>query len=127
MSTLIRTDHVPAADLVDFLREVMAKTWLPMECRPERRRLPRRFRASGLGPMQVVVMDVPPATVRRTPALISQADPDMLKMVLVRGGAPAWSARAAGRPACRRASSPSTTPGVPTRWSAEPAGTSRCR
>jgi AraC-like DNA-binding protein len=87
MTTLIRTDHVPAADLVDFLREVMARTWLPMECRPERRTdYCAEFRASGLGPMQVVVMDVPPATVRRTPALIAQADPDMLKMVLVRGG-----------------------------------------
>jgi AraC-like DNA-binding protein len=87
MTTLIRTDHVPAADLVDFLREVMARTWLPMECRPEHRTgYCAEFRASGLGPMQVVVMDVPPATVRRTPALIAQADPDMLKMVLVRGG-----------------------------------------
>jgi AraC-like DNA-binding protein len=87
MSTLIRTDHVPAADLVDFLREVMTTTWLPMECRPEYRSdYCAEFRASGLGPMQVVVMDVPPATVRRTPALISQADPDLLKMALVRGG-----------------------------------------
>src|SRR5246127_1348500 len=87
MSSLIRTDQVPAADLVDFLREVMAKTWLPMECHPEHLAdYCAEFRASGLGPMQVVVMDVPPATVRRTPELISQADPDMLKMVLVRGG-----------------------------------------
>ena len=30
-------------------------------------------------------MDVMPITVRRTPALISQADPDMLKMLLVCG------------------------------------------
>jgi AraC-like DNA-binding protein len=87
MSTLIRTDQVPAADLVDFLRDVMAKTWLPMECRPEQRsNYCAEFRASGLGSMQVVVMDVPPATVCRTPELISQADPDLLKMVLVRGG-----------------------------------------
>ena len=87
MSSLIRTEGVPAADLVDFLREVMAKTWLPMECCPQHRaNYCAEFRASGLGPMQVVVMDVPPATVRRTPELISRADPDMLKMVLVRGG-----------------------------------------
>jgi AraC-like DNA-binding protein len=87
MSTLIRTDHVPAADLVDFLREIMTTTWLPMECHPATRSdYCAEFRASGLGPMQVVVMDVPPATVRRTPALISQADPDMLKMALVRAG-----------------------------------------
>jgi len=87
MSSLIRTDQVSAADLVDFLRDVMAKTWMPMECHPEYRAdYCAEFRASGLGPMQVVVIDVPPATVRRTPELISQADPDMLKMVLVRGG-----------------------------------------
>jgi AraC-like DNA-binding protein len=36
--------------------------------------------------MQVVVMDVMPIVVRRTPDLISQADPDMLKMVLVCDG-----------------------------------------
>ncbi len=87
MSTLIRTDQVPAADLVDFLREIMATMWLPMDCRPESEwDYCAEFRASGLGPMQVVVMDVPPATVRRTPALIFQADPDLLKIALVRGG-----------------------------------------
>jgi AraC-like DNA-binding protein len=87
MSTLIRTDHVPAADLVDFLREVMATAWVPMECLPLHcAGYAAEFRASGLGPMQVVVIDVPPATVRRTPELISRADPDLLKMVLVRGG-----------------------------------------
>ncbi|HEY7278683.1 MAG TPA: helix-turn-helix domain-containing protein [Trebonia sp.] len=90
MSTLIQIGHVPPADLVDFLREVMAKTWVPMECLPESRlgNFRGEFRASGLGPMQVVVIDVPPATVSRTPAHISQADPDMLKLVLVRGGSP---------------------------------------
>ena len=84
MSTLISTDQVPAADLVDFLREVMAKTWVPMECLPVQRGddYCAEFRASGLGPMQVVVIDVPPATVRRTPGHISQADPDMLKLAL---------------------------------------------
>src|SRR5260370_40195 len=42
--------------------------------------------AVGLGPMQIAVLDVPPATVCRTPEHISQADPDMLKLALVRGG-----------------------------------------
>ena len=86
MSTLIQTNQVPAADLVDFLREVMAKTWVPMECLPvEGSDYRAEFRASGLGPMQVVVIDVPPAVVSRTPEHISQADPDMLKLALVRG------------------------------------------
>lgn len=94
MSMLIRTDQVAAPDLVDFLREVMATMWLPMDCRPEDRKdYDAEFRASGLGPMQVVVMDVPPATVRRTPALISRADPDMLKIALVRGGSCVVSCR----------------------------------
>jgi AraC-like DNA-binding protein len=87
MSVLMRTDQVPAADLTDFLQEIMATMWLPMDCRPS----PgwdycAEFRASGLGAMQAVAIDAPPATVRRTPAQISAADPDMLKITLVRGG-----------------------------------------
>ena len=75
------------ADRIDFFREMTATVWVPMECRPRLDADYRAvFRASGLGPMQVVVMDVMPTTVRRTPQLISQADPDMLKMLLVCGG-----------------------------------------
>ena len=86
MSTLIRTDQVPAADRLDFVREMTATTWVPMECRSELGDYRGEFRASGLGAMQVVVMNIMPITVRRTPQLISLADPDMLKMVLVCGG-----------------------------------------
>jgi AraC-like DNA-binding protein len=87
MSELIRTDQVPAADRLDFVRELTAVTWVPMECHSLLDGDYRgEFRASGLGAMQVVVMDVMPITVSRTPELISQADPDMLKMVLVCGG-----------------------------------------
>ena len=69
------------------MREAMARTWVPMDFRSGHHAdYFAQFRASGLGPMQVVVMDVLPATVSRTPALISQADPDMVKMVLVCGG-----------------------------------------
>jgi AraC-like DNA-binding protein len=86
MSTLIRTDDVPPADRREYVQEVTAATWVPMECRAESG-VPYWgvFRASGLGAMQVVVMDVMPITVRRTPELISQADPDLLKMLLVCG------------------------------------------
>jgi len=84
MSTLIRTDEVPAADRLEFVQQMTAATWVPMECHSDMRADYRGvFRASGLGPMQVVVMDVMPITVRRTPALIRQADPDMLKLYLV--------------------------------------------
>jgi AraC-like DNA-binding protein len=84
MSTLIRTDEVPATDRLDFVHQMAAATWVPMECRPEHPAgCSGEFRASGLGPMQVVVMDIMPITVRRTPGLISQADPDFLKLLLV--------------------------------------------
>ena len=86
MSTLIRTDQIPAADRLDFVTEMTATTWVPMECRSELGDYRGEFRASGLGAMQVVVMDIMPITVCRTPELISQADPDLLKMVLVCGG-----------------------------------------
>lgn len=84
MSTVIRTDEVPAADRIDFVQQITATTWVPMECRTEHPDGYRGvFRASGLGAMQVVVLDIMPITVRRTPELITQADPDLLKMVLV--------------------------------------------
>ena len=87
MSTLIQVDHVPIADRIDFFREMTAAVWVPMECHPGLDADYRAvFRASGLGPMQVVVMDIMPTTVHRTQQLISQADPDMLKMLLVCGG-----------------------------------------
>jgi AraC-like DNA-binding protein len=87
MSMVIRADQVPAADRQDFLTQVTAATWVPMDCCPMyKAEYQAEFRASGLGPMQVVALEVMPVVVRRTPELISQADPDLLKMVLVRGG-----------------------------------------
>lgn len=87
MSTVIRADQVPAADRQDFLTEVTASTWVPMDCCPLYGvEYQAEFRASGLGPMQVVALEVMPVVVRRTPELISQADPDLMKLVLVRGG-----------------------------------------
>jgi AraC-like DNA-binding protein len=89
MSTVIRTDQVPAADRVDFVEDMAASMWVPMKIRPLHKAdtdFCGEFRASGLGAMQVVVMEVMPADVRRTPELICQADPDMVKMVLICGG-----------------------------------------
>jgi AraC-like DNA-binding protein len=84
---LIRTEQVPAADRLDFVQELTASTWVPMECRSDYQADYRgEFRSSGLGPMQVVVMDIMPITVRRTAPMISQADPDMLKLFLVVDG-----------------------------------------
>jgi AraC-like DNA-binding protein len=89
MSTVIRIDQVPAADRVDFVEDMAASMWVPMKIRPLHKAdtdFCGEFRASGLGAMQVVVMEVMPADVRRTPELICQADPDMVKMVLICGG-----------------------------------------
>ncbi len=86
MSTLIRTDDVPAADLGDFFRQLTATTWVPMECGPFLGDYRGVFRKSGLGAMQIVVMDIMPITVYRTPQHISQADPDMIKLALVCSG-----------------------------------------
>jgi AraC-like DNA-binding protein len=87
MSTVIRTDEVSPGDRLGYVQDITATTWVPMECRSDYRADYRaEFRASGLGAMQVVVMDVMPITVCRTPQLISQADPDMLKVLLVCGG-----------------------------------------
>src|SRR5690349_17012730 len=89
MSTVIRTDEVPAVDRLDYVQTLTAATWVPMECRSEHRAdFWGEFRASGLGAMQVVVLDVMPISVHRTPALISQEDPDLLKMLLVCGDSP---------------------------------------
>jgi AraC-like DNA-binding protein len=84
MSTVISADDVPPADRQDFLREATSATFVPMEVRPESvADYWAEFRASGLGAMQVVRMDLMPVTVVRTPALISQFDPDLLKLLFV--------------------------------------------
>jgi len=61
---------------------------VPMECRTEFGPAEYRaeFRTNGLGAMRVVVLDLMPISVRRTPKLISQADPNMLKVLLVCDG-----------------------------------------
>jgi AraC-like DNA-binding protein len=88
MSTLIRTDEMPPDGRLEYLHEMTAATWVPMECRPEYRACDywAEFRASGLGAMQVVVMDLMPITVRRTSKLISRADPDLMKVLLACDG-----------------------------------------
>jgi AraC-like DNA-binding protein len=86
MSTLVRTEDVSPADRLEYVRQITATTWVPMECRAERGGdYQGVFRASGLGAMQVVVMDIMPITVSRTPKLIALEDPDLFKMVLVCG------------------------------------------
>ena len=87
MSNLIRVDELPAAERFEFLHEMVAQTWVPMECHSDHRADYRGvFRSSGLGAMQVVVMDILSTTVCRTPSMIRRAAPDMLKVLMpVRG------------------------------------------
>jgi AraC-like DNA-binding protein len=83
MSTLIRVDELPAAERFEFLHELVSQTWVPMECHSDHRADYRAmFRSSGLGAIQVVVMNILSIKVCRTPRLIRRADPDMLKVVM---------------------------------------------
>lgn len=95
MSELVRIDErVPAADRIDVVREMCSGMWVPMEpsfdrsCERVDVDLAGEFRASGIGAMQVVVMDIMPITVRRTERHIAQAAPDLLKAYLVCSGGP---------------------------------------
>jgi len=85
MSVLIRFDERPADERLDFMRELSATVWVPMDFSAEGA-IVGQVRASGLGPMQVSVVDTAPLTVHRTAKHIDQADPGLLKMVLMCGG-----------------------------------------
>jgi AraC-like DNA-binding protein len=88
MSTRISMTDWPESDRLDYMREAAAALWVPMDFTFSPVAPPwAEFRASGLGPMQVVVIDCLPAVVHRTPKLIAQADPDLMKAFLVLDGA----------------------------------------
>jgi len=83
-STFISTDEVPAADRADFVREALsvarttAVELLPVAEAGFRLRL----RYSDLGAMRVIQRSASPYRVRRTRALIRDADPDLLAIGL---------------------------------------------
>ncbi|MBO0832729.1 MAG: hypothetical protein J2P28_03915 [Actinobacteria bacterium] len=85
MSVLIRLGERPADERLDFVREMSATFWVPMDFDADGV-IDGEIHASGLGAMQVSVIDTVPLTVRRTARHIDQADPDLLKMFLMRGG-----------------------------------------
>jgi AraC-like DNA-binding protein len=91
MSTLIRTDHLPATERFEFWRDVAYRTWVPMEARSERQTdFWARMHSSALGAIQANLMLTRAFSVRRTPALIKQSDPELLKIILpVRAAVPA--------------------------------------
>lgn len=87
MSSLIRIDHLPAAERFEFWREVTSRTWVPMEtCTDDRPNFWAQLRSSGMGAVQVNVLTCRPQSVHRTPRLIRQSDPDMLKIVMLLRG-----------------------------------------
>ncbi|MFG1948301.1 helix-turn-helix domain-containing protein [Nonomuraea sp. NPDC048826] len=90
MTTLIRDDHLPAADRAAFWREAAEQAWVPMRCELDDEAGYRAvMRVSGLGVMRVTLIDGMPVRLHRTPAHIRRADPDLLKLVLlVRGPGP---------------------------------------
>jgi hypothetical protein len=85
VSVLIRARDVPADERLDYIHEIGARIWVPSTCTSEDISQ-LEFRASGLGPLQVVVIDGAPFNVYRTPKQIEQVDPDLMKAVLMCGG-----------------------------------------
>jgi AraC-like DNA-binding protein len=88
---VVSTAEVSAGERFTFWREVYSKLWAPydLRCDPQTE---SRFRAqvgiSEFGPVQAVLLTTMPHTVDRTPKLIRQSDPEVLKLVCtVRGGA----------------------------------------
>lgn len=88
---MFRTEDLPAADRFEFLREAVSEVWVPMELRSEYQAEYRaQIRSSGLGAVQVSVVNLQPIVATRTSKLISEADPDLLKVVLLARGGAGW-------------------------------------
>ncbi|PSM45112.1 hypothetical protein C6Y14_03265 [Streptomyces dioscori] len=87
---VVSTAEVSPEERFAFWREVSSKLWVPYDARCERR-VERAFRAqvgiSQLGSLQATLMTTMVHSVHRTPKLIRQADPEVLKLgCIVRGG-----------------------------------------
>ncbi|WP_328842955.1 helix-turn-helix domain-containing protein [Streptomyces sp. NBC_00258] len=88
---VVSTAEVAAGERFAFWREVSTKLWVPydLRCDPQ---LENGFKAqvgiSDFGAMQATLLTTMPHTVHRSPKLIRQADPEVLKVgCIVRGGA----------------------------------------
>ncbi|GAA2207339.1 helix-turn-helix domain-containing protein [Nonomuraea monospora] len=86
---VISTAEIPAKDRISFWQEVSSSTWVPYELRCEpalRSRFQARLHISDLGSVKAMLMTTTPHSVRRTPKLIRQADPEVFKLsCVVRG------------------------------------------
>ncbi|WP_309236043.1 helix-turn-helix domain-containing protein [Amycolatopsis sp. SID8362] len=87
---MISTAGVPAREQFDFWRELNGKLWVPYELRcdrPQESGFSAHVQVSEFGPVQATLMTTMPHTIRRTPRLIRQADPDVFKLgCVVQGG-----------------------------------------
>lgn len=84
MSVLIRTDHLPARERIEFVQEEVApRTWVPLECGALGADIDFCFelRTGRFGAIQVNLVTSVPLIVRRTPKLIRRSAPDLLKLV----------------------------------------------
>jgi AraC-like DNA-binding protein len=83
---VISTAEISVGERFAFWREVSSKLWVPYDIRYGRQ--PEcEFRAqvgiSEFGPVQASLMTTTPYSVRRTPKLIRQSDPEMFKLCCV--------------------------------------------
>jgi len=85
MTFTISTGEVAVADRPDYLHEAVAAVWPPMRFRSEHD-YQGVLCASGLGSLQVAALNLTPITVLPTARDIEEADPDLVKMLLVIDG-----------------------------------------
>jgi AraC-like DNA-binding protein len=87
LETVFRTQDVPVADRFDAWREYVIKTHVPMELSSEYASdLRVTDRVLILGSLAVRSVHVPSLTVRRTPKLVRQSDPEAYQVSFVRQG-----------------------------------------
>ncbi|MFI6700876.1 helix-turn-helix domain-containing protein [Streptomyces sp. NPDC050509] len=87
VETVFRSEDVPAADRFECWRELMSRSYAPMELRSDHA---DDFRAHqrliGLGAVSVWPGEFQPLVFRRTPKLIRQSDPEVYQLTLVLKG-----------------------------------------
>lgn len=84
LETVLRTEDLPVADRFEAWREYLLKTHVPVELSSEHASDFRvTDRVLSLGSVAVRSMDAPSVTVRRTPKLVRQSDPEAYQVSLL--------------------------------------------
>lgn len=87
MSTLIRTDHLPAAERFAFWREAAGRALGRLEYHTgDESGFWGKLHCSELGAVRVRRLDMSDFTARRTPALIRPSDQDLLTLIMLLRG-----------------------------------------